>query len=320
IAWLCQERECNIARAIQALEETWPSESGEMRESITRIAAECPRPEDEIWLQKLALKDRRQSVRQAAVRALLQLPQSAFADRARARLLKLIRLKRHLTLDIPDTYDDVWEQDGIQIKAPGNYGQKAWWARQILAQNPITSWAEALDLGIPDLVELKIDEDWRELVYDAWIDSAQQVPSESFLIHFLPKKLRGKKVMRASDCYVSQLPSLFGVLPVEAVARVLESIQIEAPLTLDLLARFKPEVGAAHRHLNKVIRSWLREKRSEANRSTAESLAYCVAPEAFKPLLLDIASMPSLSSAAETFARTLEFRQSYIPHLNRSPS
>lgn len=319
LSWLRQERARDPLSAIKALQATWSSESGEMRDAITQLAVETTLEEDEIWLEELALKDRRQSVRQAAIRSLTSIPDSSFQKRARKRLSEIIEMdKRRLTLKISDVYQQEWRDDAIQEKPPGNKGQKAWWAKQILAQNPIHAWTDILGMSISELVNSDIDADWREFVYETWVDSMEQFPDKDFLIHFLPKGLRDAKAQKASQKFATRLPLIFSALPATEIADVLESVKLGDALTIELLARFQPELLTQHKRLNRVIQSWLRDKQTYSTRPIAESLAFCIYHTTISSLLTDIAKLPELSANAETFARTLEFRQSYISQINSS--
>ena len=140
LAWLRQTRAADPSRAAAAIAAQWSGEDASMRESILRIIGESPQACDEPWLEGLALKDRRQEIRELAATALSDLPDSGFQSRAVARVrgrVKIERrfLKRVIAIDPPAAFDPAWAADGIKEKPPQGIGEKAWWLRQMIARD-----------------------------------------------------------------------------------------------------------------------------------------------------------------------------------------
>jgi len=73
LAWLRQTRATNPQRAAEAISSQWAGEDGSFREAVVGVVAESPQPCDEVWLETLALKDRRQEIRETAATALMRL-------------------------------------------------------------------------------------------------------------------------------------------------------------------------------------------------------------------------------------------------------
>jgi hypothetical protein len=317
LAWLRQTREADPARAVAAITDEWGAESPDGREAIVTMVAEHPLPEDEEWLETMAMKDRRQATRQAAVAALLAIPESAFRQRVLERAGKLLRVvgrgkKRLLKLAPPKEFDPGWAEDDIREKGPQGAGEKAWWSRQILAQVPLSAWPEILNLQSNDLFVIRRDPDWEDTILLAWIDALQRRPE--LLDEFLPVLFAA--IDRFSITVGSVLRPVLEKLEPERISEVLEPLQLPSEEMLGMLVRFQPPLDQERTpRLFELATGWWSNQSQAVTRPEAAALAFCVAPDSI-PMLLDrIAKCPNLGAAPEEFARAIEFRQTYLPHL-----
>ncbi len=322
IAWLRQTRSTDPARAAAAISTQWSGEDASMRESIVRAVAESPQPCDEVWLETLALKDRRQDTRELAAAALSSLQDSGFRHRAIARVRERVKierrlLKRVITLIPPDAFDPAWEADGIKEKPPQGTGEKAWWLRQIISLTPLSDWPEILGVGENDFFSITRDPDWQEPLLLGWIDSARRIPGLAMAPRFLTfiTKLDPWPPSAAAKSIV--MMALLESLPAADRFDVLDGIARDLPphLALDLLARCgeAPPAGKGKTTLA-VLDATLLATPTGFSRQQARALAVCVPDHEIQRHLEALAKLPELSSAAEEFATTHEFRRSLISH------
>jgi hypothetical protein len=323
LAWLRQTRASDPMRAAAAITSHWPHEDPAMRESIVRLATRQPHSGDEPWLETLALKDRRQDIRDHAVSALMELPESAFRQRAldRARCFITIRTHPHersIHIDPPSAFDPTWSADAIKQKPPQGTGEKAWWLRQIIATIPIDDWPILLDRPEAELFATPCDNDWLEALLLGWLDAAQRWPDRALLTHFIPFITRLDPRPAAIPPRETLLAGLFECLPVPARFALFDEISddLPAPAMLDLLIRCGayPPGETGHSALA-VIDAALPVLFRSLTRPQARALAACIPPSGIQSRLEAIAKLESLSTATEEFANTLEFRRSMISHL-----
>jgi hypothetical protein len=328
LAWLRQTRAADPTRAATAIVSHWKDEDAGMRESILRLVAEQPDPCDQEWLENLALRERRQEIRDNASAALMNLPDSAFRRRALDRARGIVRverrlLRRMLHIKPPSSFDPEWAADGIKEKPPQGTGEKAWWLRQMIAMIPIDDWPGLLECDAAALFPLPIDPDWRDPLLLGWMDSARRLPARSLPGSFLP-------FIAALDPWPSTVISkghLIGTL-LDAMEpgprfKVLDRLMKDFPihLALDLIARAgagtAPPPGEGRVMLEIIDKAVLTES-AALTRPQARALAACIPPAGIQSRLLAIAKLPNLTAATEEFATTLEFRQSMLAHLKSS--
>lgn len=320
IAWLRQIRQSDPEKATESITAEWVNESADFREAITQLAATCPHPCEEVWLENLALKERRQSTRDAATNALARIPNSAFLKRTTARIQQILRYRRSglskvLSLNPPETLATEWINDGIRAKPPQGTGEKAWWMRQVLSQAPIQQWAAILDLSLEQIFKAKLDPDWTEVIEQAWLESIQRFPEAECI--------EGICVRMAKQANKQNTPQLSQILPRclqqvdrNTLASLLEKLPLSKELLIVLLTKLRPALcPKLQPKLSRLLEECWKDKQLYLTRPDAIALAYCIRPEAITPTLQTIAKLPELSSVAEAFANTLEFRNSYLPHL-----
>ena len=322
LAWLRQTRLIDPSRAAAAISSQWSGEDAPLRESILRIVAESPQPCNEEWLESLALKDRRQEVRELAAAALSGLPESDFLKRAVARVVARVKierrlLKRVIAIDPPAAFDPAWAADGIKEKPPQGIGEKAWWLRQMIALIPLDLWLGLLDLGRNDLFSTTIDKDWNDVLVLGWIDSARRMPHRSLAGRFLPFIATLEPWPPSAAIKSQVIAGSLAALPVLERYHILDQLApiVTTPLALDLLARCgeAPPPGVGHAILA-VLDQALKTIPTPFYRPDARALAVCIPHDGIQPRLEMLAKLSELSAAAEEFATTLEFRKSLISH------
>lgn len=324
LAWLRQTRATDPERAATAIAASWSGEEPAMRENILRLVGADPRSCDEPWLEALALKDRRQDIRDLAIGALAQLSTSAFRRRALDRVrgrVKIERrtLKRVITAEPPAVFDPAWTADGLKEKPPQGTGEKAWWLRQAIAQVPLADWPELLDCGPGELFSLTIDSDWREVVELGWIESARCFPARCLPEHSLPFIATREPWPNAALPKHQILARVFDAMPAAPRVDVLDAIAKHLPplIVLDLFARIgeapPPGTGKA---LFALLDQAIATHPGALTRPQARALAVCVPRDGIQARLEAIAQLTALSTAAEEFATTLEFRRALIAHFD----
>ncbi|MGL4401242.1 MAG: DUF5691 domain-containing protein [Luteolibacter sp.] len=322
VAWLSQTRATDPSRAAAAINAQWSGEDASMRESILRVVAESPQPCDEEWLETLALKDRRQDTRDLATAALSSLSNSGFRRRAVARVYERVKierrlLKRVLTIMPPDAFDPAWQADGIKEKPPQGTGEKAWWLRQMISLVPLADWPGMLGVEENDLFSINRDPDWQEPLLLGWIDSACRMPGLALAPQFLTLIIKLDPWPPSAAAKSIVMTGLLESLPSAARFDVFDGIVRDLPphLALDLLARCgEPPPTGKGSGILAVLGAALLSTPTGFSRQQARALAVCVPYLEIQSQLEALAKLPELSSAAEEFATTLEFRRSLISH------
>jgi hypothetical protein len=317
LAWLRQLRRSDPARARAAVAAQWAGEEPAMRERILRVIAAAPEADDVEFLEKECLKDRRQEVREQALAALLQVPDSPLLQRSLERVVALVRverklLRRYLVVTPPAEFQPAWAADGIKEKPPQGTGEKAWWLRQLVALVPLAAWPERVGITARELFSLPIDGDWAEPLQLGWMDAARRLPGLALPAEFVPW-LAGLEPWPKAALHRSQvIGQLMETLPVANRYPILEAIhgRTAPELLLDLLCRCPaaPASGTAEKCLA-TIRSAVRKSPSALTRPQARALARCVPLPDVERELQSLATLPELTSAAEEFAATLDFRR-----------
>ncbi len=295
--------------AARAVTESWQGDAPEAREHFTTIATRHPHPAQVDWLENLALKERRQATREAALRALMAIPESHVYGRSLERARSLLSVHRKtLRLSPPERFDSSWAHDGLQAKAPSAKGARAHWAQQILAMIPLSQWSEVT--GSHDVFHLTLDPDWADTIRRAWVQSAtrhhdaQTLPS---VLHALAKDPGGHRQ--------TWIMEILQTVPHDDRADFLEPLTLTHSEQCALLLRLLPPLDQQrHPRLHHIATHWIAQPKAPINRSDAVALAGCCDPAAIWAILDVIAKEPALTLAGEQFARALEFRQSYLSH------
>lgn len=297
LQWLRKHRLDDLSTAHSAISATWKSEDPAFRVDIIKLAHVNLQESDESWLTP-ALSDGRREVRDAATAALLKI-NSAFRTRSRHRATPLLSLKgKQLSVTPPADFDDTWKSDGLRQKPPAKTGERAWWLRQILARIPLPDWPQLLGLPSEKIFSLKIDSDWSNAVHLAWIDSAKFHPAPDFV----------PELIKLSPQSVNEL---IAPLHFYAMCDVIEKLPLN--LAIPQLVRLSASPPAGNSFQKQILTALLKDK--VQTRPEARALAMCLDSSEIEPTLETIAKQKSINSMTEEFARTLEFRQSYLKPL-----
>ena len=318
IAWLRQTRRDDPAKARDAVNAQWAGEDASMREAIVRVVGESATPEDESWLESVALVDRRQEIRDRAISALMGLTNSGFQCRARERLAGMVKLerklvRRHLVVEPPSAHDASWNTDGVKAKAPQGTGEKAWWLRQLVANLPLSEWPDLLGCRADELFQFPNESDWKDPLLLGWMDAVLRRPdlgmpglSIPFFAALEPWPAGG--VLTKSQI----LATLLEATPPTERGQALDQIAALVPpaLVLELLVRLGAPLAANKgKAALKILHDAVAASPSPLTRPQARALALCVPREEIPSRLAILASLPDLTSSAEEFARVLEFRR-----------
>lgn len=320
IAWLRQTRATDATATAGLIASHWAGEDAAMREGIMRLVSDDPQPCDEEWLQALALPDRRQEIREHAAVCLMKIPSAAFRARAIARMRACVKverrlLKRIITVTPPAAFDPAWAADGIKEKPPQGIGEKAWWLRQMAALLPLEDWPVLLGLGRDDLFTISREKDWEEALLAGWIESARRFPDRAISEHFIPHVAKWEPWPQGAHHRTHIFQGLLEAMPADGRYDILDKLAklLDPPFALDLLARCgSPDSGGRGTAIFQVLEKELSAKTTFLTRPQARSLSACIPPAQIQPTLERLAKLPEISSPAEEFATTLEFRRTMI--------
>ena len=316
--WLQQKLNQNPELAAASIAASWPGDSPDTREEFTRLVALSPHPAHEHWLQSNAVCDRRQNIRQHAMCALMSIEQSAFRQRSLARAASVLKVskkliaKNQLDCEPPAAFDPDWKQDGLKEKPPTGTGPRDYWLYQILSVIPLRDWAELV--GHAEPMTLKINSDWSETVLRAWQQSAMTHSDTESVMSLLKRLVKDKN----NSANMSMITSVVSEMDKKDVADALEELSLAQGQSLEMLRRLLPPLSAEqHPGMHKIVSDWVFAK-NQLTRPDAIALAGCCDRRSIDALLTKIGKAKELNSAAEEFARALEYRQSYLKHFETS--
>lgn len=160
-------RRVDPARGLALVRSTWNSDGADARQKFLECLAEGCSTADEEFLES-CLDDRSKVVRRQAAAVLGPIAGSRYRQRADARAAALIRVekggllkgKSKVALSPPAEFDTAWERDGIEEKAPGGLGPRAWWLRQILEAADPEVWLTVTGLEPRRVLEALAGDDY----------------------------------------------------------------------------------------------------------------------------------------------------------------
>lgn len=319
LQWLDWQLKHHPKDAAKAISDSWKAESPDTREAFIKLVATHPHESHESWLQMYAVTDRRQTIRKLGVSLLMNIPSSQFRHRRIALARQSIILKKGFRKSVlgcrfQETYLAEWKQDSILEKAPSGMGQKAYWLQQIFAALSIQDWQSVT--GINELGSVSIDKDWTDTVLAAWQDAALNTHDVELLIPLLNRLLKDWSDQKAD----SLLAALAGAaLNFDRTVRadLLEALSVEPEVLLALIMQCRPMINAVHHpKLSKVALSWVEQKKSSVSKQAAMALATCCHAADIPEYLRRIGQVPSLTTAAESFANQLECRYGFLKHFD----
>ena len=151
-----------------------------------------------------------------------------------------------------------------------------------------------------------------------WIDSAQRDPRHGLLKHFLPFIASLEPWPASAVSKLQFLTKTLEAIEIQPRLKLLDRLValLPFPLALDLVARNPtPPPAGEGRRLLALIDKAVFTGSAALTRPQARALAACIPPAEIQPRLEAISRLPSLTTATEEFAITLEFRKSMIAQL-----
>lgn len=181
--FLRQCRTQDATKARELLESVWKQEAAATRQSFLAVFSNNLSPDDEEFLNN-CLEDRSKGVRQVAATLLGQLPDSAFSQRQKQRLNSWLHFekggllkKAKLIVELPETWDKSWLNDGIEEKPPQGKGAKAWWLEQALSYVPPAYWSEHWQLSANEILLALLEKhEWRTAILLGWHQALLNYP------------------------------------------------------------------------------------------------------------------------------------------------
>lgn len=324
VAWLHHMRQVDRERAMKAVMSQWAGEEMSMRESILQVILKHPTADDLEFLQQHASQDRRQEIRTLAFSALLQIEDSELRTRVRERVCQFVTWQnRQWVINAPTAYEKEWSKDGIKEKAPGGVGQRAWWLQQIIGLMPIQEWCRHWQTSATDLFSAPIKGDWITAVHQGWMAAARLVPSPDSLEPLITCLLENKQEKQDISVLYSFIQNALGSLDAERRLDLLESLCSKLPQA-NLLYLLSTHLSAFPLGKGKaclaLIRDHVYNPKNSDYRPQARALALCIPLESIPAELKTLSQQPQLSSFAEEFAATLEFRQQLFSPTTPLPS
>jgi len=315
--WLVVTAARNPAGAATALMATWKDENGDSREALLAAVADRPHESLAEWLTTKVLVDRRAAIRDLARRALLRLPGSPFVSRAIERATPLVTvqglLRKKLVVTMPAAFDPAWRADGIEEKPPEGQGPRAFWTRQLLALVPLDHWLAKFRIDAATFFAWNRDDESHEVLSLAVIDGQQLLPTPAGAVAFTKALLVGDRWPRLAPSRFDFVTAWLRELPADAAAAVFDEL-LDAPA--DDLATFvllrSPRTPAMRDRTKLVHAIESALDRPQRSSPEAEQLAVAVPGELVDTTLARLVARPTLSSAAEAFVRTLEFRRACL--------
>jgi hypothetical protein len=190
------------ARGLGLVQSTWQSDGSDDRKRCIDALVEGLSLADEPFLEA-ALDDKSKLVRGAAASALGRLTGSALRMRMNERSGRIITaeakggaLRKKVTVRLvpPSEFDKAWERDGIEERAPGGMGKRAWWMRQILPLTDLRVWTEVTGLDPAGVLRAIASDDSYEDALHSMMQAARRQADEAWSAAIARAMLESKKV------------------------------------------------------------------------------------------------------------------------------
>ena len=187
LAVLASVRRADPARARALVESTWAQDGANERKLFLEQLFEHRSLADEPFLEA-ALDDRSKQVRRQAAALLAALPGSRLRQRMTERAGAIVAAalvsrgllggkRLEITLTPPARFEPSWDRDGIEERAPGGVGPRAWWMRQILAASDLAIWEHSTSLDPDAILAALADSEFGIDARFALVDAASRAGS-----------------------------------------------------------------------------------------------------------------------------------------------
>lgn len=213
----------DLARSLA--ESSWKQEKADQRLRWLEVFETNLSRNDEEFLGA-ATSDRSALVRVAAARLLWQLPESELARRARARVESLVSVGTQtpfaLAIELPpETFDPMWERDGIVEAAPQGVGRRQWWLAQMLSAVHPDHWCSRFGVRATDIVTAAAAHDLDETILDGLTTAALRHRADGWYAALYDAAERPQKPRLTNDPAAALAPRL---APAEAQPRMLATL------------------------------------------------------------------------------------------------
>lgn len=192
-----RQRDAEAARDLLAT--TWQYDTAAHRRKFLETFAVGLSMQDEAFLEQ-ALQDKSRLVRKAAADLLARLPESAYVQRIKARLERLIHPENG---DIIIEYLKPQEEiEGIVMDVPKGMTKQDWWLRELVARVPMARfWQGEL---APDIVEKKLKKDEKALILEGWLESCLRFHDEANALALWQRHPKNTHMQRLAEIFTAE--------------------------------------------------------------------------------------------------------------------
>lgn len=180
LAALRRLRRRDPARTRELVDSTWSQEEPDSRVAILQVVRSNLAAEDETLLET-ALDDKRKNVRAIAAELLAQLPDSQYCRRIGEQTRPFVQIEkkrglfgsRKLTLAASVPPEDLkLSREGLEAKAHGDMGPRAWMLVQMLAATPLAIWTDAAAAKPEEILAAARGSEWKTELTLGWMQAA----------------------------------------------------------------------------------------------------------------------------------------------------
>jgi hypothetical protein len=325
VTFLERLRQTNPTRATELLAETWKDELPDDRLVFLPKLATGLSSKDEPFLE-LALDDKRKEVRRSAAALLTRLTDSRLVQRMTDRVRPLLafspgepgsvlKLRRSqppvVRVTLPAECDKPMQRDGIELRAQGGFGEKAWWLIQMLEIVPLETWTRAWTCTPEAILAGSHSEEWTRELFEAWTRAAVRQRNAAWAEVLFPAALAEQRFDKL-ECLLGALP------PVQRETRLAALLADDTPQTRHLHGTLIAQ--CQHDWSHEFSRTVLAFMRRESARETgdwplrnqfktyAPRLAPGTLPDAANDWPTNVPAWESWAKGVEEFLAMAQFR------------
>lgn len=325
LACLRKLRETQPGHARELLASTWKVDPAEDRAAFIAVFETGLSQDDEAFLEA-AVDDKRKEVRRNAAALLARIPDSGLVKRMTRRVLPLLRfasaetgsvlkLKKSkpavLEVSLPAECDKPMQRDGVDLKPPAGMGEKGWWLAQMLGAVPLSTWTDAWQCGMDEILGASEHSEWKTELFEGWTLAAIGQRNADWAVALLPIALEPGRSAR--------LESLLAIVPLQyAETHLLKYLSgnfrkfVDSPAILPWLCQHEWSANFSIAVLDFLRALTASESSDWQFRNRLVNFASCLAPESFSQALngwpTDSAGWPFWAKGMEDFLAVVQFR------------
>jgi len=183
---LASLRVTDAALARELVMSTWAEDPADQRVEFLDAFSTGLSIEDEDFLEKKALDDKRKEVRQRAVALLARIPGSGLSERMKERLFSCLVIKgmfgKNLEVSLPEACDKSMARDGINPKQfDSRMGEKAGWLCQMVGLVNPSVWRERFSCSPSELIQMAAKTEWSLPLLIGWVEAARLHRDETWV-------------------------------------------------------------------------------------------------------------------------------------------